>query len=56
MTLPEAVKTLRAFNLWRRGDESAMLSPELIGRAIDAACDAADALIESDRMHRERAA
>lgn len=46
MTLPEAVEILRAFNKWRRGDESAMLSPELIGRAIDKACDELSAIAE----------
>ena len=46
MTLPEAIEILRAFNSWRRGDESAMLSPELIGRAIDKACDELSALAE----------
>ncbi len=40
MSVHEAVEILRAYNAWRRGDESAMLSPELIGRAIDAVCDA----------------
>ena len=49
MTLPEAVKILRAFNLWRRGDESAMLSPELIGRAIDTVCDWVQSEAETTR-------
>ena len=40
MSTPEAIEILRAYNLWRRGDETAMLSPELIGRAIDAVCNA----------------
>lgn len=40
MTVSEAVEILRAYNVWRRGDESAIVSPELIGRAIDAVCDA----------------
>jgi len=46
VSITEAVKILRAFNEWRRGDESAMLSPELIGRAIDKACDELSALAE----------
>ena len=35
MTLDDAVRILRAYNSWRRGDESKMLSPELVGLAID---------------------
>jgi hypothetical protein len=39
MTTIEIIKTLRAHNEWRRGNDggSEMLAPKLIGEAIDAA-------------------
>lgn len=46
MTLPEAVETLREFR-------KLTLGPDL-SLAIDTACNAIDALIESDRVYRER--
>lgn len=46
MTLPEAAETLREFR-------KLTLGPDL-SLAIDTACNAIDALIESDRVFRER--
>jgi hypothetical protein len=46
MTLVEAVETLREFR-------KLTLGPDL-SLAIDTVCNAIDALIESDRMYRER--
>lgn len=35
MTLPEAVKILKEHNSWRRCDDSEMISPKILGIAID---------------------
>ena len=35
MKLDEAIKVLSQHNEWRRGNESEMQTPELIGKAID---------------------
>lgn len=35
MTLKEAKKILSEFQLWRRGAETEMISPKIIGVAID---------------------
>lgn len=48
MTLPEAVATLREFRKLNLGPDLSL--------AIDTACNAIDALIESDRMYWERTA
>lgn len=48
MTLDQAIATLREFRMLRLGPE--------LSEAIDTACDALDALVESDRMYRERRA
>lgn len=46
MTLQEAIETLREFRKLNLGPELSL--------AIDTACDAVDALVESDRMYRGR--
>ncbi len=48
MTTEQIIETLREYNAWRRGGEGEMLDPKLIGKAIDAACDA------METMQRER--
>ena len=35
MTLPEAIKILKEHNELRRGDDSEMISPKILGIAID---------------------
>lgn len=42
MTIAEAIKILREYNEWRRGDDSEMIDPAIIGKAIDMVCDYAD--------------
>lgn len=39
MSKDEALKILIEYNKWRRGDESQMLDPKIIGQAIDVAID-----------------
>lgn len=58
MMLQEAVDILRKHNQWRRDDGMCidMGDPKQIGIAIDTLCNAADALIESDRMYSEQIA
>ena len=40
MTRAEALEVLRAHNAWRRGADSGMEHPTVIGRAIDVAIEA----------------
>ena len=35
MTIDEAITILKGHNAWRRGDDSDMLNPKLVGQAID---------------------
>jgi hypothetical protein len=48
----QTVNFLRAFNRWRRGDESLeQPSPRVIGRMIDSACDQIE-MLERERDER----
>ena len=49
MKIDEAIKVLKDHNAWRRDVTSEMVSPKLIGEAIDAAIDAAIAALAAQQ-------
>ena len=55
MQLSDVIETLRAFNAWRRCNDGTLEHPgvELIGQSIDAICDHAERLTDSNDDMRD---
>ena len=48
MSKDEALKILTEYNKWRRGADTEMLPPKLIGEAIDVAIDCLTKIVEEN--------
>lgn len=55
MTKPKTIEILTAFNAWRRGAETEMLSPKQIGEAIDSAVKHLRESVRAGKLKKARA-